>query len=354
MAVVGNAELLAIGREAHRGEGGLREYRLMYKVLTDNPHDDANVVMTAPDLPLMYAPYITETSEDAEALVVDVDPRQHEKLRTFWIVVLQYSTDWGEQSDASGQTDTPFGEPPTIRFGSEIYQEPLPGQANNSTGSLGSDPSSDLTDSKPRNDQQLTSWSAGRGIVNSAGEPYNPPPERQASRPIVTISRNEPSFSVAYKVQYENTVNSALWCGLQPRQAWLRSIEADSNIWRSSLFSNVAILYWRVTYTFALRAETWDLQLLDFGPYYLTWNAGGIDGDEIPTISDFKTADGTPKFGLLDNSDPNEPGRKLAEGEPPQWRRYLIYREQNFNGLNINLNLSLEELKKRRRGRSRE
>lgn len=345
--------MLAIGREANRGENGVREYRLMYKVLTDNPHDDANVVMTAPNLPLMYNPYITETSEDAEALVVDVDCRQHEKLRTFWIVVLQYSTEWGEQDDGTGQTDTPFGEPPVITFGSEIYQEPLPGQSNSQIGSLG-DPSSDLTAIKPQNNQTLINWSGGRGIVNSAGEPYNPPPERQASRPIVTISRNEATFSVAYKCQYENTVNSATWCGLNPRQAWLRSIDATSNIWRSTLFSNVAILYWRVTYTFALKFETWDLQILDHGPYYLKWSGGGIDASEKPVAIAFATADFTPRFGLLDNSDPNKPGRELATGEPPQWRRYAVYREVNYTGLNINVNLSLEDLKKRRRGRIRE
>ena len=339
MAVVGQAEELAVGRESRIGENGLREYHRVYKVTTNDAHDDANIVKAATGLPQMYDNYESITSSDESALVVNVDPRQHDKLRTYWIVHVTYSTQWDRIED-------PFTEPPLIRYGSEIVNEVIPGQADSSKSLADEiDDESDLISTTPGNLQNRVNWNKGYGLVNSARDPYNPPPERPVARPIVTVTRNEQSFSPTYKLQYENTVNSASWNGLGKRQAWLRTIEAEPLVWRSTRFDVEDKYYYRVTYTFALKFETWDLQLLDFGPYYLVWSSDGISGSETPTRLPFLTDGGTPRMGLLDNSDTNKPGQQLSATGHPQWRRFLVFRSQSFSGLNIDLNLSLEDQK---------
>lgn len=343
MAVVGIAEELAIGRETRIGENGLREYHRVYKVLTDDPVDDGNIVRDATSLPRMYDQYQSIASTDESALVISVDPRQHDKLSRFWLVHVTWSTEWD-------RIDNPLNEKPLIRYGTEIVNEVVPGQADSSMSLAdGVDEEDLLTSTTPGNAQNLLNWNKGKGIANSAGDPYNPPPERPIARPIVTVTRNEASFSPTYKATYENSVNQDAWNGLTKRQAWLRTIEAEALVWRSTRFDTDDIYYWRVTYVFALKFESWDLQLLDFGPYCLTWSADGISGSETPARTAFLTDTGTPRMGLLDNSDTNKPGRELPANAPPQWRRFLVFRTQSFSGLNINLNLSLEDQKTRKR-----
>jgi hypothetical protein len=119
-----------------------------------------------------------------------------------------------------------------------------------------------------------------------------------------------------------------------------------SHFQRSDSTTNPNIFYYRVEYTFALKAETWDLQLLDIGSYYLKYN-----GMTVTRHSFRKEGTGEPRLGLLDNSDEDQPGRKLADGEPAQFRRWRVFREQDYNNLGINLNLALENRRTKPRPR---
>jgi hypothetical protein len=292
----------------------------------------------------MYDSYITAAGNDLEARVVRVSPRQADGNRRLWYVEVEYSTHFD-------RIDNPFTEPPDIQYSSETFDEPLPGMPKpNFTSTTESDVVENLIKGVQTPDQTRIAWTLG--IRNSAGHPYNPPPTRQATRPIVTYSRNEAAFSAAFKVEWEGTVNFLPWNGLKYRQALLRSVDARRQIWKSTQFQagqNIYkpdILYWRVSYVFALKAETWDAQILDYGPYYLTWSSGLANPTEVPTRVQFTTDDGHPTIGLLDNSNPNKPGQKLDErtGEI-QYNRYPAYRTKNFNELGINLNLSLTQMK---------
>ena len=152
-------------------------------------------------------------------------------------------------------------------------------------------------------------------------------------------------------MEWEGTVNQVSWNGLKYRQALLRTVEARSQVWKSTQFQagqNVYkpdVLYWRVSFVFALKAETWDAQILDYGPYYLTWSSGLANPSETPTKVQFLTDDGHPTIGLLDHSNKNKPGQKLDSRAEPQYNRYPAYRLKNFNDLGINLNLALTDMK---------
>ena len=330
-------------RQNFTAENGVRGYLRQFVVQTDSKYDDGRVVLSAPGLPAMYDSYITDAGNDLEARVVRVSPRQAPGSRTVWYVEVEYSTHFD-------RIDNPFTEPPEVVFSTEVFDEPLPGMPSpNFDSTTEVDGWDKLIKEVPEPDSALAAWKFG--IRNSAGHPYNPPPTRQTSRAIVTYSRNQAAFTAAFKMEWEGTVNQVSWNGLKYRQALLRTVEARSQVWKSTQFQagqNVYkpdVLYWRVSFVFALKAETWDAQILDYGPYYLTWSSGLANPSETPTKVQFLTDDGHPTIGLLDHSNKNKPGQKLDSRAEPQYNRYPAYRLKNFNDLGINLNLALTDMK---------
>lgn len=319
-------------------ENGVRGYLRQFVVETDSRYDDGRIVQASgPPLPAMYDQYITNSGNDLEARVIRVTPRQAPNSRTVWYVEVEYSTHYD-------RIDNPFTELPDIQFSSEVFDEPLPGMPSPSfTSTTDADAESDLIKATATPDQSLIAWKFG--IRNSAGHPYNPPVTRQTTRPIVTFTKNQAAFTAAYKVEWEGTVNQFPWNGLKYRQALLRTVDAQRLVWKSTQFSQSDILYWRVSYVFALKAETWDAQVLDYGPFYLTWSSGLANPSETPTRVQFTTDDGHPTVGLLDHSNSNKPGMKLEPRADPQYNRYPAYRLKNFNELGINLNLALTQMK---------
>jgi hypothetical protein len=99
-----------------------------------------------------------------------------------------------------------------------------------------------------------------------------------------------------------------------------------------------------VEYVFALKAETWDLILLDIGSYYIDWSSGSA------IKRAFKVeGSGEPRLGLLDHSNPDELGSRLASDQPAQFLRWRTKREETFSNLGINLDLALSQRRARPR-----
>lgn len=321
------------GRQSINGQVGRYLARRTFHLITNNANDERSVIEATPGIPKIYDPYQTATVFDPRLLVRQRIFTQRDGAPKLWDLVVEYDSDYELR-------DNPFSEPPEIRADSETYEEGLPGKPVVSYDPTSSSPEDDdgtadgafvLAESNAGN------RAYGKGIVNSAGEPFDPPKTITKSRPLIIFTRNEPNFQVAYKVLYENTVNQKNWSGLQARQAWLRSIRAVSHYQPSNSTTNPNIYYYRVEYTFALKAETWDLQLLDIGSYYLKYAGGSATRHAFR-----KEGTGEPRLGLLDNSNAAEPGKKLADNQDAQFRRWRVFREQDYTNLGINLNLALE------------
>jgi hypothetical protein len=158
----------------------------------------------------------------------------------------------------------------------------------------------------------------------------------------VRYTRNEPTFDARYAVLYGNTVNKAPWNGLVQRQAWLRPIRATNQVWQSERFDTADILYWRVVYTFILKAETWDLALLNVGAHYLRPLANGKTAKMR-----FVDKSGHEHLDLL-----KEDGTRYEEGEEkkPTFNFYRVTREVEYGGLDININLNLNDIRRKPRG----
>jgi len=336
MAIVSVRES-AEGRDSVRGQVGRRLYRRHFIVTTNNPHTAQKEVEGTPGIPQPYEIYQTLTELDLGAVVRAVNATQRSNSRLVWDVFVEYDSEFEIR-------DNPFAEPPDIVFDSELVEEAVYAQTD-----WDFDPGTTQAYVPGGSTAAVAPNGYLRGdFCTSAGEPFDPPIKIQRVRPIVRFSRNESAVVLANKLLYEGCVNLTTWNGLQPRQAWLRSWRVQSHVQKSTSVGVPDIYYARSEYTFALKAETWDLQIPDVGSYYLDYNP------PTPVRRAFvNEGTGHPRLGRLDHSVAAQPGKKLAAGQDVQFLRFAkLFRAVDFVALGINLNLSLDLRRARPRGRA--
>jgi hypothetical protein len=160
------------------------------------------------------------------------------------------------------------------------------------------------------------------GVVNSAGDPFDPPPTVEVSRPLVHVTVNRAMLDLTKIIDLQDAVNSKPWFQINPRCARCVSIE-----WASKFENNT--FFWEITYGFALKNDTWDQRVLDAG-----WRVKRLVLDE----------NGNSVFKLVHIADiygepPTAPvplngfGAEAAIGDPPTYLVRRVFRERDFNDL---------------------
>lgn len=102
-----------------------------------------------------------------------------------------------------------------------------------------------------------------KAVLNSAKDPFDPPPLIDDSRPVLVITRNEGTYDEAIVRAYKDRINVATFRGNPPRTVKCNAIKGRE-IWSPRVPYNDGI-YYEVTYEFAIRPEGWDMRLLDCG-----------------------------------------------------------------------------------------
>jgi len=272
-------------------ENGLvREYTRIFTVKMDLPALSGNEVLETVGLPQELYPYLTNTTNDLGSLVRSRIPTQMDQAGVFWKVVVNYSSE-GPRLDR--QEPDPRLRPPQIEWTFEKYKAPL--------------------DSWLYHDG--SNWVETK-VVNSAGDPFDPPFERERLRlvldyrRIVSVHDKEKQFAIVSK-----PLNKTAWYGFQPRKAKVEDL-------RYSEYEENGTLYWRENWLIKMDEQGWDISALDAGYYEVVGGVRRLITDEY----------GRPfqNPSLLNGS-----GAKLAVGAPPVFlsRRYL--EETEFNDFNI-------------------
>jgi hypothetical protein len=158
-------------------------------------------------------------------------------------------------------------------------------------------------------------------VLNSAGDPYDPPAMIDDSRSVLTITRNESTYNDELAADFKDTVNLDVFWGKAPGTVKVMMISAqikrDSDIgW-----------YWVVTYQFHINKSGWIQPILDIGMRQL--KVGGtayepINVNGVPISAPAK----------LDGE-----GRALAPGEEPVFLDFTLYEEREFASLNLTLDM---------------
>jgi len=146
---------------------GIRRYTRVFRVTTDSNSDDANMVLAAAGLPGPGAVYPT----DMGAWLRRRRARNESFSKRVWIVTLAYSSEYE-------LSDNPLDDPARISWGTETYQAPAV---------------------KDRD---------GEALLNSAGDPFDPPAMQDKSRVVAHVRKNVSTIP-AWFFGYKDTVNSS-------------------------------------------------------------------------------------------------------------------------------------------------
>lgn len=212
-------EEIASGRTA-KNTKGIRSYQAQFRLSTSVQTERAYDVGSHPLLPVIGSIH----PDDVYAYCTDlsVDPTGPWAI---WTVTASYSTE-------REITENPLLEPAVITWGSEQYQKPV---------------TIDKEDNL---------------IVNSAGDPFDPPAMMDDARVSVTVTKNVASIP-SWVLQYHNAINSASFTidgtTIAARVAKVQSVSIGERQFRGGVQFRV------LTYSMTFRYEGWPLVVLDAG-----------------------------------------------------------------------------------------
>ena len=223
--------------------------------------------------------------------------RPRDDSDVLWEMEVEYSSKQKEDKQ-EGEEENPLDKPPEIDIDFETYQTVA-------EGALFDEDTQD--DDGAAVDSQFA-WT--KALTTSAGEPFDPQPEVDQVRPVLNITYNEANLNIRALMFYANRVNSVAWLGCPPR-TWKMGGPRIHRV------QEAEHRYWTISLTFTFNKQTWDLQILNQGTYFL---------DAGSDKASFTDANGERIVGLLAGD-----GTELAEGADPTFERYRVYREGDFN-----------------------
>jgi hypothetical protein len=187
----------------------------------------------------------------------------------------------------------------------------------------------------------------GNAIRNSAGDRFETPVTVDDGRDLITVTRNEPvsTFDPSLPRLYRNTVNKSPWNGFETHAVKCNSVVTSD----PQYDSNNRVWYYTVTYVFEAMyldpdqsPQGWAKYILDQGYMQIDVDDDGF-GYTDPTFTKTKilTEKGEPITdpALLDGN-----GQRLGTGDDPVFLNFNVYRESEFNDLNLDLSRALGRL----------
>lgn len=215
--------------------------------------------------------------------------------------------------------------------GSKVHQITATYSNSVDTGSLGDDEENPLDDPPVYeftfNKYQIPALADrdGEAVVTGADEAFDPPFLIDENRPVVTVTRNEASFSAAVAVEYQDSVNDDAFAGCDPGVAKMCSISARSA-------TRGSYNYVVVTYEIEFRWNGWNpTGLLAQGFKYRP-----AVGEQAQNYIDPATQQ-PPSTPILLNLDGTKADDPLGDGAEPVFHEFNFYREKTFGLLNLGL-----------------
>lgn len=284
-------------------DGG-RTYTAEVQVETDSPAIGGRAVVDAlalfAGMGYRWPLTSTATESDSRCLLQSVKASPSSNDRKQWRVTLEFSPrSWEGQDkgpvDEEGNRD-PFQARPTLRARAE------------------------------EEEVAVTHDRHGDAILNSAGDPFDPPLSIAAPTLVFEISRLERTFNPALITSLQGRVNDSEWMGFPAESILCRSIAANCG-WND----DVGGYAWQVDYEFAYREPVesggedvlpgWSVRVLDAGLRQL--------------------ASGDRKAIMVDNAPVSSPvplksdGTAAGPSDDPHYMAWDIYPEGDFSGLDF-------------------
>ena len=216
MSIVSVTELKDEGtREAHWALMSGRSYQRKFRVQTDGFNNGPNMVLKG--FGTQYGDYYTPSYAAAEAdnyaYADSLDCEAEGDDGMWWIITVHYG--WYDANMAGGGgAQNPLLMPIDVSWGLRDHEIVLDTDVN------------------------------GLPVINTAGDPYDPPIVIDDPRLVMTIVRNEAAFNVAWVLAYRNAVNADSFAGFPPLACKVLNISSKSQ-WHQD-----AGWYYQTTYEF--------------------------------------------------------------------------------------------------------
>jgi hypothetical protein len=299
-------------RRASQNEKGEKEYWRTFYVRCTTPTDGANDVLLWSGLPRMFDEYRLPNGE--YNIAVWVTGREPQQIGPQdWEVEIHYSRPnkdkENKDENEKDNSTNPEDWTPKISVSWEQFQVVCTGAFVN-----------------PDAAGNAAFIQFDKGVLNSAGEAFDPPVMKDKCRPIVTIEDTVKQFDLTQAKKFGDAVNIQPFWGGAAKQWKCAGISTPGLA--SRVIQEVRIPYYPRVTELHFNAETWDLQVLDIGTFY--WSGGAI-GAGVKTA--FKTADGQPFLGKLDGA-----GGALADAAADKFLTFSVQPTLNFDDLKLPAN----------------
>jgi hypothetical protein len=287
------------------GQGG-RSYTQQLRIITDDPTMGPRAVAKALSFKVgaQYShPITTSATEwDYGNYLQGFDLKEEGDDGKQWLCTLDFGPfNWAEQGGATteaageGQTD-PFKVPIKVSFGTAKYE------------------------------REITLDMRGKPIVNSVGEPFDPPMKRDDSRGVLTLVRNEPTFNSAYVATFKDTCNQDIFLTI-----YKANTVKCSDVTAERDYQADWGYFWVVTYIFEIResitlddgtviTDGWNEYVLNKGLH--EYDPDGGPGSLKPIIIGSSPVTSPVPIGVNGDYKPTN---------EPYYRAFQIYPLQDFN-----------------------
>jgi hypothetical protein len=300
------------GRDGRVGSDFKREYVVTYLVHTTDSDDGPQQIIDAPGVPNFGDRYTLGNDDDMFALAQDISVTQRDSPDEWEVQVTYKTISFAGTSPGGGASPTDMA--PKITASTRSRSIVIPGRYQD-----------------PKNASPDVGYDLG--VHNSAGQHFDPPPELEIDEPVLSIRRNMRTIDWPFIMSITNAVNESSFFGCPPRTLKFSTPSIESAV------DSVTGEYWILNYSLVYKYDTWDVQVLNRGTYYVP-----EDGASAHQPLGFEEEDGNGFYGLLkidgtalNNADTAWRGKYKPDGtgDPPTFQRFRVYREVDFNSLGI-------------------
>jgi len=199
------------------------------------------------------------------------------------------------QRGTDPEAQTPFDEPPEVEWSWDVSTEAI---------------DIDAQDGEP--------------ILNTAGEPFDPPITREVADLVLTITRAEPTYDPNKAMKFKNVLNKTAFLGIEAGKARCFPISARK------VYEGPNDIFWRVTYRFGFRSDTWNQRVLCQGFRQKTGTNAAGEATYEQILDDVGNPLSEPvNLGIT--------GQVLAANQSPLWLSFAKYPREDFSELGLGI-----------------
>lgn len=294
----GVAREIASGTSGGKDDKGIRKYTRTFNLICTTTTDGAAAAMVALGVPRIGDVYTDLAGNvDTGARCKSIKPQRDSDNPYLWTIACEYDSAPRDSNDKD-KDKPPLERPAKISYRGASRRVAMEYDVNNK-------------------------W-----VVNTSGDPFDPPIEMDQYRLVMEIEKNVAVFNPQVIVEFVNSTNNDYFYGNTPNTVLLMDLTANSQ-------EEDGFLFWQVKYVFEFNPEGYKTKILNQGVNEIVYDStGGFV--EKRAVVDTKTKQARTKPVLLDKD-----GQAIDDEDfwqdavDPHFEEFQFHHSQPFSGLGL-------------------